>query len=78
MKHGRGFWQDIEGNQYAGEWKFDEADGYGVLISADVKSILNVQGSRYEGEMKNTLKHGRGTEKLAYGDFYVGEFVNGL
>lgn len=28
--------------------------------------------------MKNSLRHGKGTEKLAFGDHYVGEFVNGL
>jgi hypothetical protein len=36
------------------------------------------EGSRYEGEFRNSMKHGKGTEKFAYGDFYVGEFSNGL
>jgi MORN repeat len=42
MKHGRGYWQDVESNEYIGEWKFDEADGHGVLISQDVSLKFSV------------------------------------
>lgn len=34
-------------------------------------------GDRYEGEFKNCLKHGQGTERFTNGDFYVGNYING-
>lgn len=30
MKHGSGIWRGSKGDSYIGEWKFGNADGYGV------------------------------------------------
>lgn len=34
-------------------------------------------GDKYEGEFKNSLKHGHGKEQFSNGDFYIGNYVNG-
>ena len=50
MKHGTGMWSGATGDSYVGEWKFGKADGFGVH--------LWINGDRYEGEFKQSLKHG--------------------
>lgn len=42
-----------------GEWKNDKVEGFGVFVMKN--------GSRYEGEFKNSLKHGVGTERFYNG-----------
>lgn len=37
----------------------------------------SVVGDRYEGQFKQCLKHGEGTEKFANGDCYTGNYLNG-
>lgn len=44
-------------------------DGYGVHTW--------INGDRYEGQFKNCLKHGNGTERFKNGDKYSGEYMNG-
>ena len=34
-------------------------------------------GDRYEGEWKQCLKHGQGTDIFANGDIYTGEYKDG-
>lgn len=36
-----------------------------------------INGDRYEGEFKDCLKHGFGTERFANGDIYVGSYLQG-
>jgi hypothetical protein len=33
-----------------------------------------MEGDRYEGEFKQSMKHGLGTERYSSGDTYVGQF----
>lgn len=41
-------------------------EGFGVYVMKN--------GSRYEGEFKNSLKHGVGTERFCNGETYVGNY----
>jgi hypothetical protein len=44
----------------------DRAEGFGVFVMRN--------GSRYEGEFRNSLKHGMGTERFGNGETYVGNY----
>lgn len=58
-----------DGDFYEGDWKDDQANGYGIYSSPD--------GTQYEGEWKNDLQHGFGKEKWPDGTSYVGFFEKG-
>ena len=47
----------------------DRANGYGAYIHEN--------GQRYEGNWKDDLQDGHGTEELEDGSKYDGQFVNG-
>ncbi len=74
-RHGKGIYQykkaqagevnDLD--RYEGDFVEDEFCGKGVLIAGN--------GDRYEGEMKNYCKHGRGKVVMQDG-IYDGEFIN--
>jgi hypothetical protein len=34
-------------------------------------------GDRYEGEWRNSLRHGQGSDIFANGDVFIGEYVYG-
>lgn len=51
-------------------WKNDSQDGYGIEKWADK--------SRYNGEYKKGLKHGKGDFFLADGSCYKGDWVKDL
>lgn len=67
--HGRGKLILDNCDTYEGEWKNDQASGYGCLITS-TKS--------YTGRWLNDVYEGEGEEKWKDGSTYKGEFKNGL
>merc|ERR1711879_719068 len=58
------------GNEYTGEFKMGNKEGYGSMIWND--------GTIYNGNWKNGKRHGYGTIKYARtGNIYEGEWLNG-
>jgi len=37
--------------------------------------LIEKKGDRYEGEFKNSMKNGFGTERYSNGSTYIGEFL---
>jgi len=46
---------------------------YGIIVVFK----QNIIGDRYEGEWKECLKHGNGTDTFSNGDVYVGQYKHG-
>ena len=57
-----------EGEMYEGNWVNNRANGFGKYISSEVQ---------YEGEWKNDIQDGIGTETWEDGSMYIGEFKMG-
>jgi len=38
---------------------------------------IKIDGDRYEGEFRDCLKHGLGTERFHNGDVYIGNYAHG-
>lgn len=71
-RHGAGLYSYKDGHfQYEGEWKYGRRSGTGRLASADGSYF-------YDGEWKRDLPHGFGKERMLTGDYYEGNYVNGL
>ncbi len=55
---GNGTFYWLDGNKYVGNWKNNRAIGHGVIYyNADNE----MRGDRYEGDILNFVKHGKGT-----------------
>jgi hypothetical protein len=68
-KEGFGIFYDSGGNKYIGEWKDDQFDGKGRLIS--------INGDCYEGDFKSGIIEGSGMLISKEGGYnYLGEFKN--
>lgn len=52
---------------YAGDWKCDKRDGFGILYYRD--------GGKYEGGWKEGRRHGRGVMQYSNGDVYEGDWA---
>lgn len=48
-----------------------------VSVSVIFTRLTSYIGDRYEGEFKDSLKHGKGVEKFANKDMYIGSYENG-
>ena len=59
-----------DGGYYKGEFKGDQANGYGTYVS-------NKNGTVYEGYWVNDKQEGIGKETFQDVGFYKGEYVNG-
>lgn len=64
-------WKNNEGDFYIGEWAQGHLEGFGVLVTKVPKA------SRYEGQFRQSMKHGYGTERLD-GETYTGEFFKNM
>ena len=67
LRNNHGIYVDKQGNAYHGMWKLGIIHG---------KGILRAPASTYNGSFVNSLKHGSGEERFAYGDSYKGEYQN--
>lgn len=83
---GKGYWKDISGFVYNGDFKNGEITGYGKLtysksyINGDKvgKSYMHFQdASSYEGYIENSSPHGRGKLILNDDTKFEGEFEHG-
>jgi len=68
MKHGMGTLTWDDGDQYVGEFKYDEKTNGTFRWKG---------GDTYNGEWKNSLMHGNGTYTYKNGRMYEGEWVAG-
>ena len=57
----------------------DPTDDSALPTSKDAADpeASKLQEDVYEGEWRNSLKHGNGTEKYCNGDYYIGHFREG-
>lgn len=91
QRHGKGVLRGENGVIYEGEWKYDNFEGQGKLISEDgsiyIGTFLNGKkhgvgknekgNTIYEGEFKDNLKDGKGKEIYPNGNIYEGFFSQG-
>jgi hypothetical protein len=49
-----------------------------ILGKTVIHMFQNMVGDRYEGEWKNCLKHGNGTDIFSNGDTYTGQYYRGI
>jgi hypothetical protein len=69
QKHGKGIFNDGQGNIYEGEFKNDLIEGKGVYKTQE--------GTVYNGEWSNNLQNGIGKETWPDGSFYLGKYQKG-
>lgn len=81
-EHGRGTLMTSDRKRiiYKGEWERGRMQGMGVYYYGDRKKSKrsSEEGSRYEGEFKENLRHGTGTYVLPDGSSYSGTWREGL
>ena len=70
MRHGKGKWQMLHGDQYEGEYMNDKKNGNGQYRWKN--------GSVYNGMFQNDYRHGYGEMKWNDGRTYKGHWVNGI
>ena len=56
--------------EYRGEWEHDKPTRTGIALSSD--------GLKYQGDLLNFTRHGKGTIKYADESAYVGDWKNGM
>ena len=93
IRYGHGTLYSANGNKYVGVFKGHEkivgiwvnefgSIEIGECISGDCKNGIGIytlpDGSKYEGEWKDSLMNGQGKMRMRNGDKYVGEYKNGL
>jgi len=71
QRHGRGVFIFKEGTGYAGEWKNNKKQGFGISFGAKINKI-------YEGQFVDNKMHGKGTYYYTNGDIVESEYVNGV
>ena len=69
-RHGRGSFQDGNGNQFEGDFRGDKIEGFGTYKTNE--------GIEYVGEWKNDLQDGQGKEKWPDGSHYEGQYLQGV
>ena len=57
------------GDTFEGDWKNDQACGFGCLVTST---------KTYTGEWLNDTYNGQGEEKMKDGSLFIGTFKNGL
>jgi hypothetical protein len=72
-RSGKGTYIWRDGHVYAGDFKSDVLDGYGIYTYP----VSNVHLS-YEGDFRNGREYGFGTLKWKDGQKYVGEVKDGI
>ena len=91
-RHGKGTYNNKNGDVYKGEWLAGKRQGEGIMTYAN-KDIYDGQwknghkdgqgmmkfhnGDVYEGEFSKNKMHGKGTHTYATGDVYEGKFSKG-
>ena len=68
---GKGIKVDILGNRWEGYWTDGKLNGPGTLL-------LYKTGGSYQGDFKNSLRHGMGEDRRGNEEFFNGEFENDI
>jgi serine/threonine protein kinase len=90
VRSGKGTTEFRDGSKHSGQYSSDRENGPGVLVRADGRHMqgsfidgmlqgpgnLKDRSGTYEGEFKDSLRHGRGIFKYTRGDLYRGEWVS--
>ena len=75
IKQGNGILIETSGQKYEGTWINEKKDGKGIETYPDKDQHGRIS---YNGEWKEDLKHGFGTQIWENGDKYEGQWTNGF
>jgi hypothetical protein len=74
IKQGKGIFIEVSGQKYEGTWINEKKDGKGI----ETYPVKDQQGRlSYNGEWKDDLKHGFGTQIWKNGEKYEGQWTSG-
>jgi len=90
-KEGRGISEWSDGSKYEGHWSLGKRNGFGTYFWPDGRKFIGIhvsdkracgkfvwpEGSTYEGDYKNSVRHGHGVFRWPNGDFYEGGWKEG-